>query len=185
MAVSTFLLTFLGVTSGGLVTLMTFIGVYLWQEIPHTPQFNILDHNTWYPFATEQSVWQISVALYALFACVGALALMLTEMAVILRSVGVRNKQEKYAQYEFAIREIEDKQKLILAQIKQLNAAEMRDETAAAKDNAIACAYQQLEIALAKANSVDEINEALKTTVQLLNFLAHDSNANSVNTDMR
>ena len=56
----------------------------------------------------------------------------------------------------------------------------MRDQTAAAKDNAIACAYQQLELALSKANSVDEINAALKMTVQLLNHLSNDANANPI-----
>lgn len=185
MSVSTYLLTLLGAAAGGLVTFIASIIVYLWQEIPNTPKFKIFDYRTWYYFTPEpdQSVWAISHALYVFFLCFFLLILVLTAMAVILSCVGVRNINNKRFQDAVAIQEIENKQNLILAQIQQLNAAEMRDQTAAAKDNAIACASNQLEMALSKANSVDEINEALKVTVQLLNHLSNDSNANRINTD--
>lgn len=185
MSVSTYLLTLLGAAAGGLVTFIASIGVYIWQEIPDTPNFDPFDFHTWYYFTAvpDQSVWAISIALYALFACVFFLALTLMVIAIMLFSVGVSNNKEKRLQNAITSKEIEDKQNLISSQIEQLNTAEIRDQTAAAKDNAIACAYQQLELALSKANSVDEINEALKVTVQLLNHLS--SNTDQVNIDKR
>ena len=182
MSVSQFLLVMLGAAAGGLVIFIAFICVYLWHAIPNTPNFELLDYHTWYYFTSQpdQGIWAISTALYALFACLLFLILTLVVMGVVLVRVSRREQEDKRRQYDLLKREIADKQNLILAQIQQLNAAEMRDQTAAAKDNAIACAYQQLELALSKANSVDEINAALKMTVQLLNHLSNDANANPI-----
>lgn len=182
MSVSKFLLVMLEAAAGGLVIFIAFISVFLWHAIPNTPNFELLDYHTWYYFTAQpdQGVWAISTALYALFACLLFLILTLIAMGVILVRVSRREQDEKRRQYALLKREIADKQNLILAQIQQLNAAEMREQTAAAKDNAIACAYQQLELALSKANSVDEINAALKMTVQLLNHLSNDPNTNPI-----